>query len=104
MELILLSGTAFFRSISMPFLVSFWGYIFNDNIATPLRKLGRRFLPKPGEGPSEETMRKGFFDCFIQQKQRMVLNIFRMQEKEIQVTGLPQSLFVKVPLLNPLRK
>lgn len=29
---------------------------------TPTRKLMQKFLPKPGEGPSDETIRKGFFD------------------------------------------
>jgi short subunit dehydrogenase-like uncharacterized protein len=29
----------------------------------PLRSFLKRFLPKPGEGPSETTIRKGWFRC-----------------------------------------
>ena len=32
---------------------------------TPLRKLIRPLLPKPGEGPSEEVMQNGFFECLL---------------------------------------
>jgi len=31
----------------------------------PTRKLARRFLPKPGEGPSQHTREKGFYEIFF---------------------------------------
>jgi len=73
---------AFYQKYLNAFLVSF-GTIFSMIIiATPLRKLVRRFLPKPGEGPSEETMRKGFFDClFTAEAEDSSINIFRMHGK-----------------------
>ncbi|GIS75185.1 MAG: hypothetical protein CM1200mP12_09040 [Gammaproteobacteria bacterium] len=73
---------AFYQKYLNAFLVSF-GTIFSMIIiATPLRKLVRRFLPKPGEGPSEETMRKGFFDClFTAEAEDSSVNIFRMHGK-----------------------
>lgn len=73
---------AFYQKYINAFLVSF-GTIFSMIIiATPLRKFVRRFLPKPGEGPSEETMRKGFFDClYTVEAEDGSINIFRMHGK-----------------------
>jgi short subunit dehydrogenase-like uncharacterized protein len=73
---------AFYQKYLNAFLVSF-GTIFSMIIiATPLRKLVRRFLPKPGEGPSEETMRKGFFDClYTVEAEDGSISIFRMHGK-----------------------
>ncbi len=73
---------AFYQKYLNAFLVSF-GTIFSMIIiATPLRKLVRRFLPKPGEGPSEETMRKGFFDfLYTAETEDGSINIFRMHGK-----------------------
>jgi len=34
-------------------------------ISSPLRRVVRRFLPKPGEGPSETTMMNGHFKCLV---------------------------------------
>ena len=73
---------AFYQKYLNAFLVSF-GTIFSMIIiATPLRKFVRRFLPKPGEGPSEETMRKGFFDClYTVEAEDGSISIFRMHGK-----------------------
>ena len=73
---------AFYQKYLNAFLVSF-GTIFSMIIiATPLRKLVRRFLPKPGEGPSEETMRKGFFDClYTVEAEDGSISIFRLHGK-----------------------
>ena len=51
-------------------------------IGTPIRKLVRRFLPKPGEGPSQETMKNGFFDClYTVEAEDGSLSVFRMHGK-----------------------
>ena len=73
---------AFYQKYLNAFLVSF-GTIFSMIIiATPLKKLVRRFLPKPGEGPSEETMRKVVFDClYTAEAEDGSINIFRMHGK-----------------------
>ena len=73
---------AFYQKYLNAFLVSF-GTIFSMIIiATPFRKFVRRFLPKPGEGPSEETMRKGFFDClYTVEAEDGSISIFRMHGK-----------------------
>ncbi len=73
---------AFYQKYLNAFLVSF-GTIFSMIIiATPLRKFVRRFLPKPGEGPSEKTMRKGFFDClYTVEAEDGSISIFRMHGK-----------------------
>ena len=73
---------AFYKKYLNALLVSF-GTIFSMLIIiTPLRKLVRKFLPKPGEGPSEETMRNGFFDClFTTEAEDGSKNIFRMHGK-----------------------
>ena len=73
---------AFYKKYLNALLVSF-GTIFSMLIIiTPLRKLVRKLLPKPGEGPSEETMRNGFFDClFTTEAEDGSKNIFRMHGK-----------------------
>ena len=73
---------AFYQKYFNAFLVSFATLFSMIIIATPLRKLVRRFLPKPGEGPSEETMRKGFFDClYTVEAEDGSVSIFRMHGK-----------------------
>lgn len=55
----------FFKSFISAFLVS-TGTIFAGLILyTPLRKLFRPLLPKPGEGPSQSVMDNGFFECLF---------------------------------------
>jgi len=56
---------AFYKKLSTTFLVSFMTLLFGFIIKTPLRKIVRPLLPKPGEGPSEETMNNGFFDSLF---------------------------------------
>ena len=56
---------AFYKKLSTTFLVSFMTLLFGFIIKTPLRKIVRPLLPKPGEGPSEETMNNGFFVCLF---------------------------------------
>ena len=46
-------------------MVTFVTLLFGLILSTPIRKLVRPLLPKPGEGPSEETMENGFFDSFF---------------------------------------
>jgi len=49
---------------------------------TPLKHLIRPMLPKPGEGPSEETQENGFFDCkYIVETEDGEKRVFRMYGK-----------------------
>ena len=73
---------AFYKKYINAFLVSFATLLSMIIIGTPIRKLVRRFLPKPGEGPSEETMKNGFFDClYIVEAEDGSLSVFRMHGK-----------------------
>ena len=56
---------AFYKKFSTALLVTFVTLLFGLILSTPIRKLVRPLLPKPGEGPSEETMENGFFDSFF---------------------------------------
>ena len=56
---------AFYKKFSTALLVTFVTLLFGLILSTPLRKLIRPLLPKPGEGPSKETMENGFFDSFF---------------------------------------
>lgn len=56
---------AFYKKFSTALLVTFVTLLFGLILSTPLRKLVRPLLPKPGEGPSKETMENGFFDSFF---------------------------------------
>lgn len=56
---------AFYKKLSTALLVTFVTLLFGLILSTPLRKLIRPLLPKPGEGPSKETMENGFFDSFF---------------------------------------
>ena len=48
-------------------------------LITPLKHLVRPFMPKPGEGPSEEVQRTGFFDCkYIVETEDGAKSVFRM--------------------------
>ena len=48
-------------------------------LMTPLKYLVRPFLPKPGEGPSEEVQRTGFFDCkYVVETEDGVKSVYRM--------------------------
>ncbi|MEC7910601.1 MAG: saccharopine dehydrogenase, partial [Pseudomonadota bacterium] len=69
----------FFKSFISAFLVS-TGTIFAGLILyTPLRKLFRPLLPKPGEGPSQSVMDNGFFEClFLVETEDGDKGLFRM--------------------------
>jgi short subunit dehydrogenase-like uncharacterized protein len=56
---------AFYKKFRTALLVTFVTLLFGLILSTPIRKLIRPLLPKPGEGPSEETMENGFFDSFF---------------------------------------
>ena len=56
---------AFYKKFRTALLVTFVTLLFGLILSTPIRKLVRPLLPKPGEGPSEETMENGFFDSFF---------------------------------------
>ena len=56
---------AFYKKFRTALLVTFATLLFGLILSTPIRKLIRPLLPKPGEGPSEETMENGFFDSFF---------------------------------------
>jgi len=66
-----LQGTRFdyqeyskFNRASRARMVVIGGRVFDSISGSRLgRGILRRFLPKPGEGPSEEVMNKGFFKC-----------------------------------------
>ena len=73
---------AFYKKYINAFLVSFATLLSMIIIGTPIRKLVRRFLPKPGEGPSQETMKNGFFDClYTVEAEDGSLSVFRMHGK-----------------------
>ncbi len=73
---------AFYNKYLNALLISFGTILSMFVIVTPLRKLVRKLLPKPGEGPSEETMRNGFFDCFYTtEADDGSTSIFRMHGK-----------------------
>ena len=73
---------AFYKKYINAFLVSFATLLSMIIIGTPIRKLVRGFLPKPGEGPSEETMKQGFFDClYTVEAEDGSLSVFRMHGK-----------------------
>jgi len=51
-------------------------------LMTPLKYLVKPFLPKPGEGPSEEVQENGFFDCkYIVETEEGKKEVFRMYAK-----------------------
>ena len=56
---------AFYKKFRTALLVTFVTLLFGLILSTPIRKLVRPLLPKPGEGPSEETMENGFIDSFF---------------------------------------
>ena len=56
---------AFYKKFKTALLVTSVTLLFGLILRTPIRKLIRPLLPKPGEGPSEETMENGFFDSFF---------------------------------------
>jgi short subunit dehydrogenase-like uncharacterized protein len=56
---------AFYKKFRTALLVTFVTLLFGLILSTPIRKLIRPLLPKPGDGPSEETMENGFFDSFF---------------------------------------
>lgn len=73
---------AFYKKYINAFLVSFATLLSMIIIGTPIRKLVRRFLPKPGEGPSQETMKNGFFDClYTVEAEDGSFSVFRMHGK-----------------------
>ena len=51
-------------------------------LMTPLKYLVKPFLPKPGEGPSEEVQENGFFDCkYIVETEDGEKVVYRMYAK-----------------------
>ena len=56
---------AFYKSSFNAILVSLTTILAGIILFTPLRKLLRPLFPKPGQGPSEEVMQNGFFDCLL---------------------------------------
>ena len=51
-------------------------------LLSPLKRLVKPFLPKPGEGPSEEVQENGWFDCkFIVEKEDGLKSVFNMNGK-----------------------
>ncbi|MDG2061343.1 MAG: saccharopine dehydrogenase NADP-binding domain-containing protein [SAR86 cluster bacterium] len=56
---------ASYKSFLSAMIVSITTILGGIILFTPLRKLIRPLLPKPGEGPSEEVMQNGFFECLL---------------------------------------
>ena len=51
-------------------------------LLSPLKKLVKPFLPKPGEGPSETVQENGWFDCkFIVETEDGMKSVFNMNGK-----------------------
>ena len=51
-------------------------------LLSPLKRLVKPFLPKPGEGPSEEVQENGWFDCkFIVETEDGLKSVFNMNGK-----------------------
>ena len=51
-------------------------------LLSPLKKLVKPFLPKPGEGPSEAVQENGWFDCkFIVETEDGMKSVFNMSGK-----------------------
>jgi short subunit dehydrogenase-like uncharacterized protein len=51
-------------------------------LMSPLKKLVKPFLPKPGEGPSEAVQENGWFDCkFIVETDDGLKSVFTMHGK-----------------------
>ena len=49
---------------------------------SPLKKLVKPFLPKPGEGPSESVQENGWFDCkYIVEADDGIKSVFNMNGK-----------------------
>jgi short subunit dehydrogenase-like uncharacterized protein len=51
-------------------------------LLSPLKRLVKPFLPKPGEGPSETVQENGWFDCkFIAESEDGMKSVFNMHGK-----------------------
>ena len=51
-------------------------------LLSPLKRLVKPFLPKPGEGPSEAVQENGWFDCkFIAESEDGTKSVFNMHGK-----------------------
>ena len=51
-------------------------------LLSPLKRLVKPFLPKPGEGPSEFVQENGWFDCkFIVETEDGIKSVFNMNGK-----------------------
>jgi len=51
-------------------------------LLSPLKRLAKPFLPKPGEGPSETVQENGWFDCkFIVESEDGTKSVFNMSGK-----------------------
>jgi short subunit dehydrogenase-like uncharacterized protein len=51
-------------------------------LLSPLKRLVKPFLPKPGEGPSESVQENGWFDCkYIVETEEGIKKVFNMSGK-----------------------
>ena len=51
-------------------------------LLSPLKRLAKPFLPKPGEGPSESVQENGWFDCkYIVETEEGIKKVFNMSGK-----------------------
>ena len=96
MELILLIKNMLYKKFKTALLVTSVTLLFGLILRTPIRKLIRPLLPKPGEGPSEETMKNGFDSFFTAELDNGDKNYFVFMVKVIQDIELPLNLFAKV--------
>jgi short subunit dehydrogenase-like uncharacterized protein len=56
---------SYFKSFFKAFTAAAFTGLVVLIISSSLRRVVRRFLPKPGEGPSETTMINGHFKCLV---------------------------------------
>jgi short subunit dehydrogenase-like uncharacterized protein len=71
---------AFFKRKSSAYLMFITLAVFKLILSSPLRKLFRAFLKKPGQGPSKELQESGWFDCrFIAETESGETKAFRVK-------------------------
>jgi short subunit dehydrogenase-like uncharacterized protein len=71
---------AFFKRKSSAYLMFITLAAFKLILSSPLRKLFRAFLKKPGQGPSKELQESGWFDCrFIAETESGETKAFRVK-------------------------
>ena len=57
--------SAFYKNLYSAYLITLGMLLSGLILYTPLRKVVRSFFPKPGEGPSDNIMKNGFFECML---------------------------------------